>query len=413
MSGAVLSVCIPTYNRLNYVSAVIDALGSLRRRLAIEIVVSDDASVDATPQYLDVLASRDPSVRVIHQPRRLGGFANTAFVLQAARGRFAVYHADDDRVDDDALLETVDWLEAHADYAAVYAPVDTYDLATNRSIGPGPHTTDIVDFDHHRRAELISYIALGLTPEHAVYRSECLRNVIYDTRIYWSLSFLDSALQAGKVRFAPKPFYRAIQSHWPGERREQLYSTVVEDLITWETFRAGLELILARQPGIDGQPERREKARTDLDASIRARQSTALDFLLANGRWVEFLNSYRIVALRQGRERPFAGADLRHVTDRAIVAVLMAQSAISGRPRIVLVGLTTTEHGLIDLFRAAGAGDVREAPEPAATDPTGDACLFLARDGDMARELIARGAPAFAVFDCAALYQHYTVSEPA
>src|ERR1043165_5594978 len=73
MAAVVLSICIPTFNRLDYVRGVVEALDSLRARLPVELVISDDASSDGTPAWLDALAARDPAVRVYHQPRLIGG----------------------------------------------------------------------------------------------------------------------------------------------------------------------------------------------------------------------------------------------------------------------------------------------------------------------------------------------------
>jgi glycosyltransferase involved in cell wall biosynthesis len=201
--GPRLSICIPTYNRRNYLEAGLAALAPLRARVDIEIVVSDDASSDDTPAFLDAVSARDPQIRVIHQPKRIGGFANTILVMRAARGRYAIYHGDDDQLAHDGVLEALEFLESHPDYAALYAPVDSFDLASGRSLGFGLHTSELFDFGHGRRAELIAYICNGLTPEHAVYRTAGLASVSHDPAVYWSLALLDAALRSGKIRFTP------------------------------------------------------------------------------------------------------------------------------------------------------------------------------------------------------------------
>src|SRR5581483_10171769 len=124
-----------TYNRRRYLEAGLAALAPLRDRLALEIVISDDCSPDDTGAFLAGLAARDPAIRVLDRPTRLGAFANTIFVMRGARGRYAVYHADDDRLDHDGLVETIAWLDAHPEVAASYAPIDGYDLATGTSVG--------------------------------------------------------------------------------------------------------------------------------------------------------------------------------------------------------------------------------------------------------------------------------------
>src|SRR5215831_10200855 len=110
MSAALLSICIPTYNRLGYLTQALDSLAPLRARLSTEVVVSDDGSSDGTRAFLAARAAADPGIRVIEQATRLGGLLNTAAVMRAARGRFAVYLADDDRLIVDEVARLVGWL---------------------------------------------------------------------------------------------------------------------------------------------------------------------------------------------------------------------------------------------------------------------------------------------------------------
>jgi len=96
-----VSIGIPAYNR----SAEVDR--AVRSALAqtygeIEVVVSDDAS-----PHLDVasvlrsLVAVDHRVRVIRQPHNLGHAANYQRVLEAARGEFFMWLADDDWIEPD------------------------------------------------------------------------------------------------------------------------------------------------------------------------------------------------------------------------------------------------------------------------------------------------------------------------
>ncbi|HEY2748316.1 MAG TPA: glycosyltransferase family 2 protein, partial [Polyangia bacterium] len=101
MSSArpLVSVGIPTYNRLAKLQQ------SLPRVLAqtyspLEIVVSDNASVDGTEAWCRELAARDARVRYLRQPRNIGPTANYVAVLEAARGELYSALADDDWVDE-------------------------------------------------------------------------------------------------------------------------------------------------------------------------------------------------------------------------------------------------------------------------------------------------------------------------
>jgi len=410
-SEPLLSICIPTYNRRTYLEGVLTALAPIRARIDAEIVVSDDASTDDTASLLETFAAREPRVRVIRQTRRLGGFANTIQVLRAARGRFAVYHGDDDRLAEGGLVEALDFLQAHPDHAALYAPVDSYDLATDRSLGHGRHATAVVEFDSQRRVELIDYICLGLTtPEHAIYRTDALAGVIHDPQIYWSLTLLAAALRSGTVRFALTPFYRAVQSHWPGERRDQLFHRLMADALAWETFRAGLEVILAGQPGLLAQPERLAAVRARIDGTIARRQGMALDFLIAQQRAVEFVHVYRMLALRGALPHGFAPAVLFGVTVQAVGQVLADYRALHGLARIVLVGLGDVGALMASVMPAEVQAITTAAPDLAAAGtPDADALLVVA-DRRGVEAAIAQGFAAHATRDFAALFAAFDLA---
>jgi len=403
-----LSICIPTYNRRVYLENTIAALAPILARAPVEIVVSDDASSDDTPAFLAELAAREPRARIVRQPKRLGGFANTLFVLRAARGRFAVYNADDDRLVADAVLATVGFLEANPDYSAVYAPVEGFDITSDRSTGLSAHTAETVDFDARQRLDLIAYICLGLMPEHAVYRTAGLHGVMPDPQIYWSLTLLDAALCHGKVRFTPAPFYRATYSHWIGEQRDQLFERLLADTLSWETFRFGLEMILIGQPDGHAQPSRLSQTRALIDQSIGKRQGVALDFLAAQARWVEFVHAYRMLSVRGALPREFPELELFRASINAVAAVIADHRLIHGFDRVMLVGLPDFAVVLAETL-AAMAISVASAPNLESV-PAGEGVLLVVADGAMAEQTVGLGVPHHAVRNFAALYATYDLT---
>jgi dolichol-phosphate mannosyltransferase len=61
-------VVLPTYNERQNLEKVVAGV----RRLGHDILVVDDASPDRTGELADSLAAKDPGVRVLHRPRKLG-----------------------------------------------------------------------------------------------------------------------------------------------------------------------------------------------------------------------------------------------------------------------------------------------------------------------------------------------------
>jgi glycosyltransferase involved in cell wall biosynthesis len=109
MNRPLVTIGIPTYNRADgYLrEALADALAQTYAPL--EIVVSDNASTDATPELVRGLA--DERVRYVRHEANIGGNANFNACLENARGEYFLLLHDDDRIDPDfvaACMEAVD-----------------------------------------------------------------------------------------------------------------------------------------------------------------------------------------------------------------------------------------------------------------------------------------------------------------
>jgi dolichol-phosphate mannosyltransferase len=61
-------VVLPTYNEMENLEKVVDGV----RHLGHDVLIVDDSSPDGTGELADRLAAADPSVRVLHRPRKLG-----------------------------------------------------------------------------------------------------------------------------------------------------------------------------------------------------------------------------------------------------------------------------------------------------------------------------------------------------
>lgn len=119
-----ISLCIPTYNR----SACLDMLLASAATQAPpfdEIIVSDDASSDETPQIVARWAARLPQLRSIRLKVNGGLDANFRTVVEAATGDFIWFMGDDDRLRQGAVATARAALERHP--AALGATVGVVD----------------------------------------------------------------------------------------------------------------------------------------------------------------------------------------------------------------------------------------------------------------------------------------------
>lgn len=102
MTQPLLSVCIPTYNRCQYLKELIDSILSIERD-DIEVVVKDCASTDGTVEMLKSIL--DPRLRVYWNANDLPAFCNMVDSLFCAQGKYALFCLDRDILFPDKVIE--------------------------------------------------------------------------------------------------------------------------------------------------------------------------------------------------------------------------------------------------------------------------------------------------------------------
>lgn len=113
-----VTVGMPTYNRAAGLERALESvLGQSEQDL--EVIVSDNASTDATRQVVEEAAARDGRIQYLLQEVNLGLTANFNAVLRAARGRYVMVLADDDWLDEDYVARCRAALDADRELALV------------------------------------------------------------------------------------------------------------------------------------------------------------------------------------------------------------------------------------------------------------------------------------------------------
>ncbi|HET9013123.1 MAG TPA: glycosyltransferase family 2 protein [Gemmatimonadaceae bacterium] len=106
----VVSIGLPVYNGEATVAAAIESL--LAQSFGdFELIISDNASTDATEAICRRLAAGDPRVRYVRQPGNRGPIANFEYVLAEARAALFMWAASDDRWEPEFLADNVRLLE--------------------------------------------------------------------------------------------------------------------------------------------------------------------------------------------------------------------------------------------------------------------------------------------------------------
>lgn len=177
-------VVVPTYNELENIDAILEALLALPG--GIHVLVVDDASPDGTGARVDDWVRREPRVGVIHRPGKMG--LGTAYKAGFTRALAAGF---------DAVLE----MDADFSHQPRYVPellarTGDYDLVIGSRYVSGGGTSG---WGPHRRllskvANIFARAALGLsvrdcTAGFRCYRADALRRIDFTSVLAEGYSF--------------------------------------------------------------------------------------------------------------------------------------------------------------------------------------------------------------------------------
>jgi glycosyltransferase involved in cell wall biosynthesis len=114
-----VSIGMPVYNGRAYMREAIESLLAQTLR-DFELIISDNASTDQTPDICQEYAARDDRVRVVRQPHNIGAAPNFNAIMPHATGRYFRWHAHDDKCAPEYLERCVDVLEADPEVVLAY-----------------------------------------------------------------------------------------------------------------------------------------------------------------------------------------------------------------------------------------------------------------------------------------------------
>lgn len=134
-----LSICIPTWNRCEYLKENILSLISQVEKFSltnVEICISDNASSDKTEQLCRALCAQYSYITYHRASKNFGANANFQTVLEKASGEYLWLLGDDDFIVDDVIVNVMNDM-IHFKPALIVGPAvfdDTGKKATHRSI---------------------------------------------------------------------------------------------------------------------------------------------------------------------------------------------------------------------------------------------------------------------------------------
>jgi glycosyltransferase involved in cell wall biosynthesis len=122
--SALISVLMATFDGEAFVEEAIESVLQ-QRGVELELVVTDDGSVDATPAIVRDLARRDPRIRFAIGPHAGMAAARNGCLVQA-RGSHIALLDQDDRCPEGKLARQLALLEGSPDVAAVFGLTEMF-----------------------------------------------------------------------------------------------------------------------------------------------------------------------------------------------------------------------------------------------------------------------------------------------
>lgn len=144
MSGArapKVSIGMPVRNGEPHLRAALDSLVA-QTFTDFELIVSDNASTDATGAICREYAAADARIRYVRQDEDLGAFANFRFVVEQAAGEYFMWAAADDTRAPGFVETNLAFLEDHPAYVGAMTRCRHGDIEDDRRTGCRPIAGD-------------------------------------------------------------------------------------------------------------------------------------------------------------------------------------------------------------------------------------------------------------------------------
>jgi len=109
------------YNGEKTIEKALDSLLSQTFK-DFELIISNDASTDKTGSICEKFALKDSRINYICQDKNIGELPNAVFLLNKAKGKYFMWHADDDWRSPDFLMTNVIVLDQNSRFVASTSP---------------------------------------------------------------------------------------------------------------------------------------------------------------------------------------------------------------------------------------------------------------------------------------------------
>lgn len=105
-----LSICIPTYNRSEYLRQCLAAVLPQAEECRVPVIVSDNGSIDGTSDVIEYFSKKFDCLKCLRQEFNLGHDLNHKAILNATSSTYAWLLGDDDVIESEAISTLLSFL---------------------------------------------------------------------------------------------------------------------------------------------------------------------------------------------------------------------------------------------------------------------------------------------------------------
>jgi glycosyltransferase involved in cell wall biosynthesis len=185
-----LTIGLPIYNGEQLLPQAIESLLT-QRYDDFEVVISDNASVDGTPELCAAYAARDRRIRYVRNERNLGSIPNFNKLVGLARGEYFKWAAHDDWCEPEFVGRCVEVLDADPGVVLCHAKAIRVDEAGDTLV-VDLDPLDVRSPDPAERFRQVLWSLKAIYPIYGVIRTDALRR----TQLFRSHSGSDRILLA-------------------------------------------------------------------------------------------------------------------------------------------------------------------------------------------------------------------------
>lgn len=185
-----LTIGLPIYNGEQLLPQAIESLLT-QKYDDFEVVISDNASVDGTPELCAAYAAQDPRIRYVRNERNLGSIPNFNKLVGLARGEYFKWAAHDDWCEPEFVGRCVEVLDADPGVVLCHAKAIRVDEAGDTLV-VDLDPLDVRSPDPAERFRQVLWSLKAIYPIYGVIRTDALRR----TQLFRSHSGSDRILLA-------------------------------------------------------------------------------------------------------------------------------------------------------------------------------------------------------------------------